>query len=171
MRKNKLGISNYGVLESVEKHIVSAKIQVLDNYITFNKDKLDLELLNSIHRFLFEDIYYEEDIRLRKIDNYDLKSINYVFELLNKLGLQGQNIDVHLISEIFKYLWDCQLFYDGNTRTLIAFLKLYIKYYQLPIEYDFNKDIHSCRSIFDVENFNKKSNMNSVNKKVLTAYN
>ena len=154
MIENKLGIRNYSQLEKVEREIITAKIKLLDDYITFNMDTLNLEFLMRIHHFLFEDIYDKKDLEMRNISDYEQKELNRIFDLLMDLGLQGVNIDIKLTERLFKRLWYLQLFGDGNTRTLLAFLKLYIEYYRLPLQCNIDIDIKSSEKVFTIKPVN-----------------
>lgn len=156
MIKNKLGVRNYEHLAQVEKEIVSTKIKLLDDRITFNIDELNLEFLVRIHKFLFGDIYDEEYTTTRQVTNKELKDLNNIFTQLMKLGIVGENIDLQLLESLFVKLWYYQLFYDGNTRTLLAFLKIYIEYYQLPVEYKTDLEINSDPKIFKLKRRQQK---------------
>ena len=148
MVENKLGIRNYSKLQMIEKELVSTKIKLLDEQVTFNMETLNLEFLIKLHYFLFGDIYFQKDLEIRTITDLEYKKLNKLFELLVQMGLEGIDIKYKSLEIILKKIWELQLFGDGNTRTVLAFLKLYIKYYNLPLEFDFDVDIKFSEKIF-----------------------
>ncbi len=50
------------------------------------------------------------------------------------------NEPYNLKKEIYK-IWQNQIFYDGNTRTILCYLKILSKVFDFKIEYDFTKDV------------------------------
>lgn len=94
MIKNKLGIRSYSEMIEIEKEIVSTKIALLDDRITFNMEDLNLEFLVRIHKFLFGDIYDEEYTNTRMVKEDELKDIDYVFKKLMRLGVNSEKIDL-----------------------------------------------------------------------------
>ncbi|MBE6138270.1 MAG: hypothetical protein E7173_00815 [Firmicutes bacterium] len=141
---NKLGIINYERLEQIENKIVSVKIELLDENSNFNMTDLNLEFLIRIHKFLFGDIYYDDYLAPRTLNPDEFEKVHSIFELLVQIGAFRQNLE--LIPELFIRLWEMQIFRDGNTRTLYAFLKIYVAGYQLPIEYKKDLNISSGKS-------------------------
>jgi len=148
MIRNKLGVRNYEQMRQIEKDIVSTKIKLLDDRITFNMNELNLEFLVRIHKFLFGDLYYDDYTEPRKLTSDELKKINNIFEVLVEIGVSMENLN--LLTDLFITLWDMQIFSDGNTRTLCAFLKIYMAYYQLPLEYSINSEIKSSDKVFKI---------------------
>ena len=52
--------------------------------------------------------------------------------------------------EKINYIWEQQIFYDGNTRTLLCYLKILSKAFNFEIKYDFTKDIEKDYFINEV---------------------
>ena len=136
IQNNKLGITDFNELKRLEDILIRTKLDILNCEITFNKNSLDLEYLKELHIFLFQDLYYEEDLKIR--DVYRECQLNYINEklkYLNRLAI-SERIDskyLEYLAMVFEELWEYQLFCDGNYRTLWAYLKVYIDAYQLPI--------------------------------------
>ena len=161
MIKNKLGILNINQLKEVEKEIIAIKIKLLDERITFNMSDLNLDFLIKIHQFLFCDIYYDDDIQTRYLDKEDLIKIEKIFKLLVDIGVSSLwdngSLDLDMIQDLFIELWEMQIFCDGNTRTLLAFLKIYIGYYCLPIKINDMEQISSCSKMFVLRKCQQKT--------------
>lgn len=157
MIENKLGVRSYEQLAQIEKEIISVKVKLLDDKITFNMDDLNLEFLVRVHKFLFSDIYEDKYLKIRKMSEEEYKEIDLIFKQLIRLGVYGAEINLKLLESLFIKLWKYQLFYDGNTRTILAFLKLYIEYYRLPIEYNYDLKIESGPKVFKLKRCQQKT--------------
>ena len=147
---NKLGINEYK-LRDIERKIVNLKLNLLDYYFTFNLEKYDLNYLFRLHLFLFGDIYYEEDLSLRKLEQVEIDLINDYMSKIQVLSNDPYNINIiiDLISEIYTL----HPFKNGNTRTLYAFLKIINEEYLLGLDIDVNKDIKSGLTTFNINQF------------------
>ena len=147
---NKLGINEYK-LRDIERKIVNLKLNLLDYYFTFNLEKYDLNYLLRLHLFLFGDIYYEEDLSLRKLEQVEIDLINDYMSKIQVLSNDPYNINIiiDLISEIYTL----HPFKNGNTRTLYAFLKIINEEYLLGLDIDVNKDIKSGLTTFNINQF------------------
>lgn len=144
--ENKLGLGSYKI-NDVEKKIVNLKLNLIDEYFTFNETDLEFDYLEKINKFLFNDFYkYEEvDYTVKKI-------INKYLIILNDICInESENIET--IIEIINSIWIQQPFKDGNTRTLLAYLSVLNKAYNLGLNVDLNKEIESGVNTFKLENF------------------
>ena len=144
--ENKLGLGSYKI-NDVEKKIVNLKLNLIDEYFTFNETDLEFDYLEKINKFLFNDFYkYEEvDYAVKKI-------INKYLIILNDICInESENIET--ILEIINSIWIQQPFKDGNTRTLLAYLIVLNKAYNLGLNIDLNKEIESGTNTFKLENF------------------
>ena len=144
--ENKLGLGSYKI-NDVEKKIVNLKLNLIDEYFTFNETDLEFDYLEKINKFLFNDFYkYEEvDYAVKKI-------INKYLIILNDICInESENIET--ILEIINSIWIQQPFKDGNTRTLLAYLIVLNKAYNLGLNIDLNKEIESGTNTFKIENF------------------
>ena len=133
---NKLGIYYYRQLEEIEYYLFNTKYHLIDESFTFNCETLfDVEYLKRLHIFLFGDIYGEENCKIKESlieeANKILKEIKEMLEF---------NDTEHLRKQIYQ-LWEYQLFIDGNTRTILCYLKVLSKSYDFKMNYDFSKDV------------------------------
>lgn len=134
VQKNKLGITDFSKLESIENQLVKSKLDILDHTIMFDQPRFDVVYLQKLHNFLFNDLYYEEDLAIRSVYTPNtLKQIDAVLLQMNEKGIH-QDIECGELSTAIQCLWELQLFHDGNTRTLWGFVKTYIDAFELPME-------------------------------------
>ncbi len=132
--KNKLGIDDKFILEKIELEIVKTKIQLLDYNFTFNKNGFGFDYLIELHKYLFNDIYYFDNSDIRK--SIDDKIKQHINNLMKQLLVLTPN-EEEKINCILDELWQIQIFNNGNTRTLLAFYKVFISI--LNIDLDINK--------------------------------
>ncbi len=132
--KNKLGLTGYLELEEAEKFFVSQKLQEIEDEDYFFKAEIDLAYIENIHRYLFHEIYYEDQLKIRKV--YRDNNCKEIYYLIKKIKAYPQNSSYNLkeLQNLFYTLWERQLFYDGNSRTTMAFLKIFLKRYNIPFE-------------------------------------
>lgn len=155
---NKLGMNDFQMMV-IEKKLVQMKLNLLNEYFSFNNEKLDLKFLNSLHEFLFCEFYYKEELGTRTLSSDEVQLINkYLEEIINTCIKDPKNIDK--ILELICLIWNLQPYIVGNTRTLIAYLKIINTCFLLNINVDVNKEIKSGSDMFKKENF--------VNQKQLT---
>ncbi len=147
---NKLGINEYK-LRDIERKIVNLKLNLLDYYFTFNLEKYDLNYLLRLHIFLFGDIYYEEDLSLRKLEQIEIDLINDYMSKIQVLSSDPSNINI--IIDLISKIYTLHPFKNGNTRTLYAFLKIINEEYLLGLDVDVNKDIKSGLATFNINRF------------------
>lgn len=147
---NKLGILNKETLLIVEKSLVETKISLLDYEFTFGECEFNIQFLINLHEYLFGDIYVLQNNDLRggvSLSKEDQDQVNTLLYRLNIKGVYGVFDEESL--DIFHRLWDMQIFSDGNTRTLIAFLKIYASAFQFEKYINFNEFYSLWSEIFD----------------------
>lgn len=144
--KNKLGLNEYKLLD-IERKIVNTKLNLLDEYFTFNELKFDFEYIKQLHNFLFCEFYYEEDLGTRIIDEEEIKLINNYLNEINYICINKSNSDEVL--NIIKKVWYLQPFIVGNTRTLIAYLKILDSAFLLNLNINVNIEIENNPTIFN----------------------
>lgn len=147
--KNNLGLTNSNKIKEIEYYLFNTKYHIIDENYTFNEDNFfSTNYLEKIHIFLFHDIYEIEDCKIR-----EKISENQIIEINEKLQLLKQKLiyeDFKGIKEIIYYIWEKQIFYDGNTRTILCFLKILSNVFNLKVNYDFTKDIDKDYFIMEV---------------------
>lgn len=153
--RNKLGL-NLDKLLDVEKKIVNTKLNALDETFTFNEEKLNLDYLLKLNTFLFEDLYYEEDLGFRTISEEEKNEINAILRKIVSICINDPE-NIKGIIDLIIDIWDLQPFLNGNTRTLVAFLKVLDCGFSLDRNVDVNIDISNNRCPFnDVCHVNQK---------------
>ena len=134
VERNRLQITNPVVLKEQETKIIKEKFKILNKSLLFGEQTLELDYLRKLHLFLFEDIYYSSDLSIRReYSEQDLLNINGLLQNIIFLA-EEKNIDPSYLKDVIYNLWSIQLFRDGNNRTLWAYLKVFIDYYDLPLE-------------------------------------
>lgn len=157
---NKLGIIDYFYLEEVEKKLVKNKLDILSYQLTFNETSFDLAYIQKLHNFLFEDIYYEEDLQIRSCYNREnLELIDKQLKIIREQAVENILTKEDLEQVIYN-LWELQLFKDGNTRTLWAYLKIFIESYNLPFTLSMDSE-----QIKNIEQTRKKKSAFQLQKK------
>lgn len=156
---NKLGISDWN-FESIERKIVNLKLNIIDENFTFNKKQLNFNYLISLNRFLFGDFYYERDLGIRDMHPREIECINIYLKSIEEICLKNfYSIDSLL--NILRKIWLMQPFKVGNTRTLVAYLKVISLCFRLDINVNVNKEIKSDSKEF---NFNCEVNQKRLTK-------
>lgn len=142
--KNKLGISDDIQLKNLEYKVTNFKHRLIDEYFSFNEDSIfSLNYLEKLHIFLFSDLYDEEDCKIKSTVSQDSKEkVKCELDKLKTLAYDRNNINQESISNCIYNIWEEQIFLDGNTRTLRAFLKIYYLGLDITTDYDFDQDIH-----------------------------
>lgn len=149
--RNKLGMPEEQ-MEVLEKKLVQQKLETLDERFTFNCERLDFEYLKKLHEFLFCEFYYENDLGTRVMDETEEKTINkYLDEVVNICLIDFKDIDS--ILEIILEIWNLQPFIVGNTRTLLAYLKVLNCCFLLDLNIDIDMNIESNPNVFNKEIF------------------
>lgn len=147
--ENRVGIDSPKKLKDLEYYLFNIKYHLIDEYFSFNEnDYFTLEYFEKLHEFLFISIYDEQYCKIRE----DITEENR--KKLRKLFLEIRELSYNFDSESFKEkiykLWENQIFYDGNTRTILCFLKILSKVSNFKINYDFSKDVEKDYFIEEV---------------------
>lgn len=157
--ENRIGINNNDELKMIEYKISNFKHRLINENFLFNEETIfSVEYLEKLHKFLFEDIYSDYHCKIRD----DISEIrkNKIQEILNKIHLLVFDMNKEDLANCIYYIWKEQIFYDGNTRTLRAFLKVYCMGYNIEIEHDFDEyiedDFFIPRLIEEIIGKNKK---------------
>lgn len=141
MLENKLGIKNVNDMINIEYYLFNIKYHIINSNYNFNEEEIfDIKYLEKIHIFLFSDIYPQEICTIRKAISEE--NLNYIKEKIQELKISVECLDYKLIRKNIYDIWERQMFRDGNTRTLLCFLKILKEKYDLDINYDFKKDIY-----------------------------
>ena len=137
---NKIGIFDNEKIKEIEYYLFNIKYHLINENYTFNQtDMFNVNYLEQIHIFLFSDIYDIESCKVRKDFEEELKKNTNESLLKIKEMLYTGNTS-NLKNEIYS-IWLNQIFYDGNTRTLLCYLKILSKVFDFKITYDFTKDV------------------------------
>jgi fido (protein-threonine AMPylation protein) len=140
IKNNKLGIIDEKQLKIIEYYLFNIKYHIIDESYTFNEEEIfNIKYLEKIHLFLFSDVYHKNDCKIRaELSKEIIEKINNKLQEFKSL-LYTEEIEQ--IKSILYEIWEQQIFYDGNTRTILSFLKIISKIYDFNITYDFTKDI------------------------------
>lgn len=157
--KNKIGINNEDELRMIEYKISNFKHRLINENFLFNEETIfSIEYLEKLHRFLFGDIYYDCDCKVKESISETIKI--KIQEILNKIHLLVFDMNKEDLANCIYDIWNEQIFYDGNTRTLRAFLKVYCMGYNIEIEHDFDEyiedDFFISRFMEEIIGKNKK---------------
>ncbi len=153
---NNLGL-NSNKLTDVERKIINLKLHLLDYSFTFNCNNFNIEFLKRLNGFLFNDFYSDND--LRPLDEKIINKINKMLDDIIYICINDKN-NIKKIIELVKEIWNFQPFLVGNTRTLIAYLKILNECFELDLNINLNMEITNNPDIFDT--------FNPVNQKGLT---
>lgn len=141
--KNLLGITDYEELNNAEKDIGYVKLLNAEEVL---KAKCDVNLLKSIHKHIFEDIFewagefrtvpiYKQEIvipgiSLEYTSPKDIeKELNERLDEMNSYDWKNKGID-EITKQFTGYLariWRVHPFRDGNTRTTLVFANIFAK--------------------------------------------
>lgn len=148
--KNKLGISDYDILNSAERDITFSKF--LNIQETF-RTKFDVSYIKSIHKHIFEDIFdwagefrnvpvYKQEVVIPGLSlNYTdpkniEKELSDCLEKINNTNWAILSLD-QKSATFTKYLtefWLIHPFRDGNTRTTLTFASQFSKEHDFPLD-------------------------------------
>lgn len=139
--ENKLGITNPLELKRIEYNISNFKHKLLNENFLFNEESIfSIAYLEKIHTFLFQDIFSETFCRVK--DNISEETLAYAQNTLYKIKKDVLNNDLCSLANDVYTLWEYQMFVDGNTRTIRAFLKIVCLGYGLNVRHNFDEDIN-----------------------------
>ena len=150
--KNLLGITDYHLLKDAEKDIGFAKLMNIEDTVSRN---FDVNLLQKIHKHIFEDIFpwagqfrtvpiYKEEVVIPGLsleygDYHKIpQALEKSFSELNSINWSSLNIDEKSkkFTKLLASLWRVHPFRDGNTRTTMAFASLFAKEHDFPLDFD-----------------------------------
>lgn len=138
---NKLGIIDEKNLKIIEYKITNFKHKLINEFYSFNEETIfSLNYLEKLHIFLFSDLYDENDCKIK--ENINEKTREKLNEKLNQMHFLTFEMDKEKLASLIYDIWKEQIFLDGNTRTLRAFLKVYCLGYNIKIDHDFDEDIN-----------------------------
>ena len=139
--KNKLGITNPVELMKIEYTLSNIKHRLINENFLFNEDSVfTIAYLEKIHTFLFQDLFDESFCRVK--DNLSEESLAYAQNTLYKIKADVLGNDLKSLANDVYTLWEYQMFFDGNTRTIRAFLKIVCLGYGLNVKHNFDEDIN-----------------------------
>lgn len=139
--KNKLGITDPLEIKRIEYDISNFKHKLLNESFLFNEDSVfTIAYLEKIHTFLFQDLFDENFCRVK--DNLSDETLAYIQNTLYKIKEDVLGNDFQSLANDIYTLWEYQMFIDGNTRTIRAFLKIVCLGYGLNIKHNFDEDIN-----------------------------
>ena len=144
--KNKLGLYYYKMMD-IERKLVNLTLNLLDETFTFNCNLFSLEYLINLNKFLFEDIYEFQDSAVSKNEI----EVDYLKQLLKDLECAVKEENINKILGLIEEIWYRQFFVVGNTRTMVAYLKVIKESFLLDIPLNVNADIESNPKIFRPE--------------------
>lgn len=138
--ENNLGFSNIEKIKEIEYYLFNTKYHLIDETFTFNEtDLFNTKYLEKIHLFLFSDVYPLELCKIR--ENIKEATINEINKELKNLKEMLIYEDTTGIKDMIYKIWEYQIFHDGNTRTILCYLKILSNIFNLKVNYDFTKDI------------------------------
>ena len=147
--ENNLGLTNIKQIKEIEYYLFNIKYHIIDETFTFNEtDLFNTSYLEKIHLFLFSDIYSVDDCKIRK--NVSEKIINEINNELKKLKEMLIYEDTIGVKDMIYKIWEYQIFHDGNTRTILCYLKILSNIFNLKVNYDFTKDVDKDYFITEV---------------------
>lgn len=157
--KNKLNIKDSERLEDAEAAITMSRLLKISEL--FGNGEFDIDKLQSIHKYIFGDIY-EWAGEFRKIniekservlnglsvkysDHKNIKiDANKVIKKLNNINWEKLSLEqqAEKLAKLTAELWRVHCFREGNTRTTITFIELFAKSKGIEL----NKDLFKQHS-------------------------
>lgn len=148
---NKLNISDYHKLNQAEADIGFAKLISIQSVQT---EKVNIELLKGIHKYIFEDIFeWAGEFRtvpLFKQEKFVIPGLSLEYgkpeeieanvkkniASLNSVRWKDKNIDEKSLefAKRLARLWRVHPFRDGNTRTILAYAEIYAHEHGFPMD-------------------------------------
>ena len=114
---NKLGITSFQRIQNIEYNLFNTKYHMIDEIYTFDEEEIfNIKYLEKLHLFLFNDIYDMKYCKIR--EEIPKEEVNKKLEELKYLLIAKE---IEKIKTIIYEIWEYQIFYDGNTRTLLRF--------------------------------------------------
>ncbi len=150
---NRFGINDYTLLNQKEKEVIKSRL-TSELFKEFSGQAIDVELVKSIHRYLFENIFdwagefrtvplYKEErffipglsLTYSKPDNIE-RELDAILRHLNTIRRWNQADKKQCIGLLTEYLvkmWRVLPFRDGNVRTIIAFAGIFLYKHNVAI--------------------------------------
>lgn len=144
---------------SVELALLNYKMSLIDERFTFNRDCFDLEYLRRLNYFLFGDLNLDHDLGFRVLLPEEKSYLSSLLETIVDLLSRGDS-SINEVLEHLESFWELQPFYIGNTRTMVAFLKVLCSAYNLPYGVNIYENIYSSLGILKKLLYEKKSQDN-----------
>lgn len=161
--KNKLNITDEKELKKAEKDIGYVKLMSIGE---LSEEKCDAQILNKIHKHIFEDIYdwageYRTVPMIRIEEIIPMVSLEYTkpkdiekelkvkFDKINKEKWDGKTQDekIKTLTKHVSSIWKTHPFRDGNTRTTLAFTQILAK--KQGIDLDLGKILNDLGRKYD----------------------
>lgn len=150
--KNKLGITDEDALDTAESMMVRTRMALL-----YNSGFSDFSPIGvcKLHKILFGDVYewagkYREiNIQKRESilagksvwysnwDNID-KDLNSAWDKINAVGWKSLTHEdfAKEIAHLFPLIWQVHPFREGNTRTTVMLIALFVEHYGYYFDYE-----------------------------------
>lgn len=150
--KNKLGITDEAALDTAESMMVRTRMALL-----YNSGFSDFSPIGvcKLHKILFGDVYEwagkyreiniqkRESILARKSvwysnwDNID-KDLNSAWDKINAVGWKSLTHEdfAKEIAHLFPLIWQVHPFREGNTRTTVMLIALFVEHYGYYFDYE-----------------------------------
>lgn len=150
--KNRLGITDENALDKAESMMVRTRMALLYNS---GFSEFSTTGICKLHKILFGDVYdwagkYRE-INIQKCErilvgksvwysNWDTidKDLNKIWKKINAVDWQSLNREdfAKKIAKLFSALWQVHPFREGNTRTTIMMIALFVEHYGYYFDYE-----------------------------------
>lgn len=149
--RNLLGITDYKELKKAEADIGFVKLITIDSV---ESDKTDVELIQKLHKHIFEDIFEWagnfRTVPLIKEEKYVIPGLSLEYakpnEIRSKLNDDINELNAMRWSEknddekaldfakILAKIWKVHPFRDGNTRSVLSYACIYAKEHGFPMD-------------------------------------
>ena len=150
--KNKLGITDENALDKAESMMVRTRMALLYNS---GFSEFSTTGICKLHKILFGDVYdwagkYRE-INIQKCErilvgksvwysNWDTidKDLNKIWKKINAVDWQSLNREdfAKKIAKLFSAVWQVHPFREGNTRTTVMLIALFVEHYGYYFDYE-----------------------------------
>lgn len=150
--KNRLGITDENALDKAESMMVRTRMALL-----YNSGFSEFSTIGicKLHKILFGDVYdwagkYRE-INIQKCErilvgksvwysNWDTidKDLNKIWKKINAVDWQSLNREdfAKKIAKLFSAIWQVHPFREGNTRTTVMMIALFVEHYGYYFDYE-----------------------------------
>ncbi|MGN1129948.1 MAG: Fic/DOC family protein [Ruminococcus sp.] len=150
--KNRLGITDETALDKAESMMVRTRMALL-----YNSSFSDFSAIGicKLHKILFGDVYdwagkYRE-INIQKRErilvgksvwysNWDTidRDLNKIWNMINAVDWQSLNQETFAkkVAQLFSAIWQVHPFREGNTRTTVMLIALFVEHYGYYFDYE-----------------------------------